>query len=150
MKHSLVVSLLLLSLLLSQAQGIRLDKWFKSVMHTGMIHEEENSLVKASNGVVGLVVLCKKGQCTGKNRKLASVTISATSTTIATTPKNSNNGDKKPEPVSKEKSGMQEKPTANPVPTYGRQEISHENYADLMNITEMDYSPARRKPPIHN
>lgn len=31
-----------------------------------------------------------------------------------------------------------------------KHEIVHENYPDLTDIAEMDYSPARRKPPIHN
>lgn len=31
-----------------------------------------------------------------------------------------------------------------------QQEVSHENYLDLVDIAGMDYSPAKKNPPIHN
>lgn len=34
--------------------------------------------------------------------------------------------------------------------TSEHRELHHEHYPDLVDIAEMDYSPARRKPPIHN
>lgn len=36
------------------------------------------------------------------------------------------------------------------VQTLTTSEHHHEQYPDLVDIAEMDYSPARRKPPIHN
>lgn len=29
-------------------------------------------------------------------------------------------------------------------------EIAHEHFPDIIDLAEMDYSPAKRKPPIHN
>ncbi|OMO88030.1 hypothetical protein CCACVL1_08584 [Corchorus capsularis] len=67
------------------------------------------------------------------------------------------NGENKANPAtsSKVKSGNQENgekqeklPVASPT-TSQHQEV-HDHYADIMDIAEMDYSPARRKPPIHN
>lgn len=31
-----------------------------------------------------------------------------------------------------------------------KEEAAQQQYPDLIDMTEMDYSPARRKPPIHN
>ena len=40
--------------------------------------------------------------------------------------------------------------TVNKSANYRHRELPHEQYLDLLDIAEMDYSPARRKPPIHN
>ncbi|KDP30190.1 hypothetical protein JCGZ_16972 [Jatropha curcas] len=108
------------------------------------IHEEKKStsLIERSNknGGFGDVILCKEGQCTGmSSRKLATVTTSTIFTTTTTT-KGSRSGNG-------EVGGEHEKFTINSSsPTSEQQKMTHEdNYVDIM-----DYSPAKRKPPIHN
>ncbi|KAL4571430.1 hypothetical protein LXL04_018189 [Taraxacum kok-saghyz] len=89
----------------------------------------------------------------GINRKLITKTISSTTTSTNTiTSKKHNNEDNKDDWKPKTKSSKEnlaislsskhlkyEKPEANPP-----------GYADIVDLTGMDYSPARRKPPIHN
>jgi len=38
----------------------------------------------------------------------------------------------------------------NTLSTSKHKDVPEEHYHDLVEITEMDYSPAKRKPPIHN
>lgn len=38
----------------------------------------------------------------------------------------------------------------NTLTTSKHRDLPQEQYPDLVEIAEMDYSPARRKPPIHN
>nr|KAJ0195342.1 hypothetical protein LSAT_V11C700361170 [Lactuca sativa] len=49
--------------------------------------------------------------------------------------------------------GKDEKFSTTSVPVsskHGKTEIVSEPYPDVVDITGMDYSPAKRKPPIHN
>ncbi|XVE63613.1 hypothetical protein DITRI_Ditri07aG0033600 [Diplodiscus trichospermus] len=146
------VFLLVLFIFLSSAcvQGIRLEKSIKSAgrpkLHEGTLMETSN------NGDMGdQVILCKEGHCTGKGRKL----FTASTPTSTTTSKSEENGENKANPTPKVKSGNQEngeKQEKFPVdsPTTSEHQEVQEQYADIMDIAEMDYSPARRKPPIHN
>ncbi|XP_037495188.1 uncharacterized protein LOC105641227 [Jatropha curcas] len=133
------------------------------------IHEEKKStsLIERSNknGGFGDVILCKEGQCTGmSSRKLATVTTSTIFTTTTTTKKEEMDGNKADSnnhlPIPRvqeipkgsrsgngEVGGEHEKFTINSSsPTSEQQKMTHEdNYVDIM-----DYSPAKRKPPIHN
>ncbi|GMY35730.1 hypothetical protein FCV25MIE_30972 [Fagus crenata] len=150
MRPYLAVSLLLLSLLLSEVQGIRLDKTFMSVGQQ-KVHEEGSALTKNTESVHQEVILCKDGKCSGKNRKLITTTISTTSTTS----KNEKNEGNKDDPTkSKGKSGNGELGEEESFKVKGRptSEISHdqEHFPDIIDLAEMDYSPAKRKPPIHN
>ncbi|KAK4604597.1 hypothetical protein RGQ29_012890 [Quercus rubra] len=159
MRPYLAVSLLLLSLLLSVVQGIRLDKSFMSSV--GQHKEEKSALTKIHDSAVQEVILCKDGHCTGKNRKLiTTTTISTTSTTTSTTTttsKNEKNGENKADTNSKGKSGSGELGEKENSMVKGRptSEVSqshdhHEQFPDIIDLAEMDYSPAKRKPPIHN
>ncbi|KAI4344221.1 hypothetical protein L6164_011472 [Bauhinia variegata] len=141
MRLSLVVSLLLLSLLLSKAQGIRWEKGSVAVGQQKQ-HEEENTLLKTSNGGVEDATPCKIGECTGrtKNRKLVTTSISATHTIS----KNVKNEGNEAHPL------LDENITVNTLATSEHRELTHEHYPDLVDIAEMDYSAAKRKPPIHN
>ena len=65
------------------------------------------------------------------------------------------NGENKANPTFKVKSGNEEnggKQEKFPVgsPTTSEHQEVHDQYADIMDIAEMDYSPAKRKTPIHN
>ncbi|XP_059635231.1 uncharacterized protein LOC132277389 [Cornus florida] len=128
MRPSLLVSLLLLSILFYEAQGIRLKKEFAS-MELHKVHE--GSVIKTSNGGVGEVILCKDGQCSGNSRKLMTKTTSSTTTTS----KNDKNGGNK----QLSSSSVSE-----------HREATSEPYPDSLDIAGMDYALARRKPPIHN
>uniref|UniRef100_A0A5B7ARH7 Uncharacterized protein n=1 Tax=Davidia involucrata TaxID=16924 RepID=A0A5B7ARH7_DAVIN len=131
MKSSLLASLLLLSILISEAQGIRLKKGFVSA-EQHKIHE--GTLIKTNNGGVGEVILCKEGHCSGNSRKLMTKTTSSTSTTS----KNDKNG------------GEEENFSVSSSPVPKHREAAPERYPDILDIAGMDYSPARKKPPIHN
>ncbi|KAJ9141067.1 hypothetical protein P3X46_031647 [Hevea brasiliensis] len=152
MRPALIVSLLLLSFLLHDAQGIRLEKEFMQVGHQ-KIHEDKSSLIKRSNGAFGEVILCKEGHCTGMNRKLTTVTTSTPSPATSTSKNEENVEENKANPMTskgrssnEEVGGEQEKFTINSSPASEHQEVNHDDhYVDIM-----DYSPAKRKPPIHN
>ncbi|KAL5100837.1 hypothetical protein RYX36_005164 [Vicia faba] len=126
MKLSFLVSLLLLFLFLTKAQGIRLDKGSLAARQNK--YDEERNLLKRnnSNDTDEETVLCKDEHCTGKikNRKLFTSSASALDANSKT------KGKVKEFKVDKQ-----------------QEEDVHE---DLMDITDMDYSPARRKTPIHN
>ncbi|WCJ29924.1 hypothetical protein M5689_011522 [Euphorbia peplus] len=129
------LSFLLLSFFFYNARAIRLEQGF--MQHGDQSIQEENSrLIKQSNGVIGEVIVCKEGNCKGINRKLTTV-ISSTSTISTTSSKNEENGGNK----SKANGGGHEKKL-----TINSSE--HQKVTDDVDI--MDYSPAKRKPPIHN
>ncbi|XP_011020257.1 PREDICTED: uncharacterized protein LOC105122695 isoform X2 [Populus euphratica] len=156
MRPSLVVSLLLLSFLLQQAQGIRLEKGFKQV-GAQKVQAERSPLKELSNdgGVLGEAILCKEGQCTGMNRKLIAVTTTTSSSATITISKNEKNGENKADPISKGRStngeivGENEKLSVNSSPN-SEHRVTKDHHEEITYLTEMDYSPARRKPPIHN
>ncbi|KAJ6741893.1 hypothetical protein OIU85_016022 [Salix viminalis] len=156
MRPSLVVSLLVLSFLLQQAQGIRLEKGFKQVGADQKVQAEEITPLKEKSNdgrVLGEAVLCKEGHCTGMNRKLIAVTTSTSSSPTITTSKNEKNGENKADPISKGRStivGEHEKLPVNSSPKSEHQVLTKDHDEETMDLTEMDYSPARRKPPIHN
>ncbi|KAG4991030.1 hypothetical protein AAZX31_09G088000 [Glycine max] len=72
--YSLVISLLLLSLFLTKAQGIRLEKGsFAAQQHKQHDQEESNLLKKTNNGANKEAIVCKDEQyCTGTLKKRAS------------------------------------------------------------------------------
>ncbi|KAK8581671.1 hypothetical protein V6N13_144681 [Hibiscus sabdariffa] len=142
---SLALTSLVLFVFLSSVQGIRLEKSFKSAWHP-QLHEE--ALMKNSNRVLGDVIFCE-GHCTGNSRKLLTATTTPASSTSS---KSEDSGDNKANTTSKVKLGNQdngEKQEEVPVGSPTTSEV-HDQYADIMEIAEMDYSPAKRKPPIHN
>ncbi|KAL4335239.1 hypothetical protein GQ457_07G041310 [Hibiscus cannabinus] len=144
---SLAVSFMVLFIFLSSVQGIRLEKSFKSSWHPEL-HEEV--FMKNSNGVMGEVVFCKEGHCTGNSRKLLTATTATPAS--STSSKSEDSGENKANTSSKVKIGNQEnggKQEKVPVGSPTTSEV-HDQYADIMEIAEMDYSPAKRKPPIHN
>ncbi|GMI92831.1 hypothetical protein HRI_002952400 [Hibiscus trionum] len=140
---SLTVSFVVVFIFLSGVQGIRLEKSFKT-WHP-KLHEE--AFMKNTNGVVGDVIFCKEGHCTENSRKLLTATPA-----YSTSSKSEDSGDNKANTTSKVKLGSQENGGNQekvPVGSPTTSEV-HDQYADIMEIAEMDYSPAKRKPPIHN
>ncbi|XP_020225664.1 uncharacterized protein LOC109807534 [Cajanus cajan] len=142
MKPSFVVSLLILSLLLAKSQGIRLGKVSLEVQQQKQ-HEGESTLLERSNNEAEETVPCKGNECTGKikNRKLVTTSISAT------LPLSKN---VKKEEFKGEPSVNRNARNVNTLSTSKHKDVPEEHYHDLVEITEMDYSPAKRKPPIHN
>ncbi|KAE8682740.1 Detected protein of unknown function [Hibiscus syriacus] len=139
----LAVSSLVLLVVFSSVEGIRSEKSFKPSWHS-KLHEE--ALMKNSNGVLGDVIFCK-GHCTGDSRKLITATPAS-----STSSKSEDSGDDKASTTSKVElvnRGNGEQQEKFPVGSPTTSEI-HDQYADIMEIAEMDYSQARRKPPIHN
>ncbi|XP_040995789.1 uncharacterized protein LOC121241983 [Juglans microcarpa x Juglans regia] len=116
--------------------------------------------MKKTNGGAGeqVMILCKDGHCSsGKNRKL----ITTTTSTITTTSKNEKSGQdyyyNKADPMPKGQSGSGEhgeKQTfmvsGKPTSDEHRESTALEHFPDNTDIVDMDYSPAKRKPPIHN
>ncbi|XP_011017929.1 PREDICTED: uncharacterized protein LOC105121108 [Populus euphratica] len=156
MRPSLVVFLLLLSFLLQEAQGIRLHKGFMQV-RAQKVQEDKSSLKERSASgdvLVGEAILCKEEHCTGMGRKLIAVTISTSSTTI-TASKNEKNEGNKAGSISKGRSskgeimGEREKLLVNSWRNSDHK-VNEDHYEEIMDLTQMDYSPAGRKSPIHN
>ncbi|CAL5374283.1 hypothetical protein CsSME_00007890 [Camellia sinensis var. sinensis] len=146
MRPSLLVSLLLFSILISDVQAIRLNKGFLPVGHD-QIHVG-----------VEVAIHCKDENCSGNIRKLVSKANSnpTTTNTATTISKNDKNGGTKAGSISTGKlntNGLSEKEESFSVkssPVSEHREASPEHYPDILDIAGMDYSPAKRKPPIHN
>ncbi|GAB4828196.1 hypothetical protein Ancab_035113 [Ancistrocladus abbreviatus] len=134
-----IIFLLAFHPLLSGVQGIRTLK--SSTKHEII---QENAVAMTKNGGGEEVTPCGEGHCSsGKNRKL---TISITAFTTKTNSKNLDNG-------ANEDGHEQENVSVSSslAPDIGRKVMpSPEKYEDMMDMTEMDYSAAKRKPPIHN
>ncbi|KAL2587881.1 hypothetical protein AAZX31_13G149400 [Glycine max] len=156
MKPSFVVSLLLLSLLLAKTQGIRLGKVSSAVQQQKQ-HDGESTLLKRSSTDTEEASLCKDNACTGniKNRKLVNTPVS----TAQSLSKVGVRGKKKSnytiyyinvEESKVDPSVNGNTRNVNTLSTSKHKDVPEEHYHDLVEITEMDYSPAKRKPPIHN
>ncbi|XP_057507843.1 uncharacterized protein LOC130790819 [Actinidia eriantha] len=149
MRPSLLASFLILSIFIShEVQGVRLNKGFFSSIGHQKIHE--------------VAIQCKEWQCSGKNRKLISKVTSTipppttTTTTTTTISKNEKNGGAQvrstPEGKlnTEQKSGKEESFTVSSPPVSEHWEAANGRYPDILDIAGMDYTPATRKPPIHN
>ncbi|PSS08172.1 Auxin-induced protein like [Actinidia chinensis var. chinensis] len=143
MRPSLLVSFLFLSIFISEVQGIRLKKGFFANIGYHKIHEE--------------AIQCKEGQCSGNNiRKLVEKATSTIPTTTTIISKNEKNGGPKvwsnPEGKlnTKRQSGKEESLTVSSPPVSEHREAINQRYPDILDLAGMDYTPARRKPPIHN
>ncbi|XP_009338406.1 uncharacterized protein LOC103930757 [Pyrus x bretschneideri] len=156
---SLAVSLLLLllCLLLSQAQGIRLEKGFSSVRQQNKnIQEEENASMKRSNiAAAGLAGEPSNIASSGRTRKLISVTSPSSATTTSKNDKKGrkNRADSEPKGENVNSHGGEDGNGKAKSPFVSKQQeaaAAHQHYPDLADMTEMDYSPAKKKPPIHN
>ncbi|KAF8400574.1 hypothetical protein HHK36_013873 [Tetracentron sinense] len=158
MRPGLIVSLLLLLLLIGEAQGIRMEQGFISTghqkIHVGIeFHQEESSLIKASGAGFGEVVLCRDGKCSGRSRKLMTETLSSSTTTTSKSVKSrgtQTDSTSKHQSSNQGLEGNEENFSVKSSPVSEHREVAPERYSDIIDITAMDYSPAKRKPPIHN
>ncbi|XP_059286150.1 uncharacterized protein LOC132039668 [Lycium ferocissimum] len=145
MKQVLLLLLLLLSTLVHEAQARDIPML------------KENALKERSDdGGSGEVSICKDGHCSssssGRNRKLMTKTTSTTSPITTTSTKNIKNEGNKAHHDNTILKGQSscENFSVNSSPETGHQKTSSEHYPDVLDLAGMDYSPAKRKPPIHN
>nr|GMC65127.1 Auxin-induced protein like [Ipomoea batatas]GME20954.1 Auxin-induced protein like [Ipomoea batatas] len=146
MRPVLFISLLLLSTLLYEAQGRHLRRG--GDLPARNHRTNENGSIRSGEKKIDA---CKDGQCSssssasaGKNRKLIAKTTSSTYSTTTTSKKLKNEGTKA-NPIPKK-----ENFSVNSSPETGHRETSNEHYPNVFDLAGMDYSPARRKAPIHN
>ncbi|XP_073106879.1 uncharacterized protein [Elaeis guineensis] len=136
-----VVSLLLLLLLATTTQGIRLDEETLAAFHNN-IHEKASSMGGVSK-VAGVAPCGINGHCSGRSRKLMNKNMA--------TVKNERSEE------SVFDAAQSHHPSKEVIDSSG--EDLHveppfskhpQTYPDTLDIAGMDYSPAKRKPPIHN
>ncbi|KAL0286151.1 UNVERIFIED_CONTAM: hypothetical protein Sangu_2747300 [Sesamum angustifolium] len=96
--------------------------------------------------------LCKGKHCSGRIRKLIMASISTTPTTAKNDKNNNNKTHTKIEDSSPiEKIAKKDKNLSiNLSAVTEQRQPDPETYPDTLDIAGMDYSQARRKPPIHN
>ncbi|KAL3535947.1 hypothetical protein ACH5RR_004408 [Cinchona calisaya] len=129
-----------------QAQSTRLMKGSSLSGTQYKFQEEKSDLSKSNrgNGEANNPSLESHGSESGSNRKLMTNT-SSTSTTA--TSENGKNGHQENNNLG----GKEENFSVNSSPlTQHQPETTFDHYPDILDIAGMDYSPARRKPPIHN
>ncbi|WVZ21387.1 hypothetical protein V8G54_008709 [Vigna mungo] len=147
MKPSFVIFLLLFSLFLIQARGIRLEKR-SFADHQHKQHDEESNLLKGINSAAKKdATLCEDEQyCAGKRkcRKLVTSSISANQD-ISKNVKNEGNETEAPE--NDNSRNYKVKWEGKEIFVNKQEEISD---MKLVDIVGMDYSPAKKNPPIHN
>nr|XP_043628420.1 uncharacterized protein LOC122599883 [Erigeron canadensis] len=144
MKDSLIFSLLLLSIFFYEAQGIRLKELSTSASYNQESITKSSWESKDDGSAVTSVV------SSGRNRKLMTKTISSSPTTI--NEKNDQKANKSFAHEALTKEGIISPTTLVPKNSkHEKIEVSSELSPDAINdIAGMDYSPAKRKPPIHN
>ncbi|XP_051212866.1 uncharacterized protein [Lolium perenne] len=153
-----LASLLLLQLLATTAHGIRLDR---------QLHESVSKKEPAGRGSKDGQPLdamdhstsrpcASDGNCSGKGKKpVAPHAAPAAAQHQVQTPRRRNNGDE-PEATTASHAGRKEEAAAaqtwssRALPRQPPQQEQRGTYPDVLDIAEMDYSPATRKPPIHN
>ncbi|XP_027333628.1 uncharacterized protein LOC113848353 isoform X2 [Abrus precatorius] len=117
--------------------------------------DEGNTLLKRSNTDAEEVVLCSKDeQCIGKikNRKLVTTSVSTTQSMSKNVKSEEHKGHPLVNGNTRNVNANEEvkEVKVNTLTISKHKDVPQEHYADLVDIAEMDYSPARRKPPIHN
>ncbi|XP_023734386.1 uncharacterized protein LOC111882265 [Lactuca sativa] len=143
MKPSFMFNLFLLSIILYQAQGIR----FKTSLISSSNHQE--LITKTTLSIEDDESARASNLSPGIDRKLMAKILSSDR-------HSTNSKNYKPQSDLKfthRRLGKDEKFSTTSVPVsskHGKTEIVSEPYPDVVDITGMDYSPAKRKPPIHN
>ncbi|KAA0050046.1 uncharacterized protein E6C27_scaffold675G00250 [Cucumis melo var. makuwa] len=140
--------LLLFFFLSNQAQGIRLGNgiMIKLVGQPAKTLEEE--VVEGFRKTT----ICENGHCnSGNNRKLMTVTTPPIPS--SPTPSTRNNEEENYKKGNPKSSNKEESSSVKKKDDLENSEAVSKNLEaalDLIDIAEMDYSPAKRKPPIHN
>ncbi|XP_029127073.1 uncharacterized protein LOC114915899 [Cajanus cajan] len=149
MRPSFVISLLLLSLFLINGEGIRLEKGpFVDQQHKK--HDQENNLLKRINSANNQPIVCEDEKyCTGKI-KIRKLVTSSTSTTHHISKNVKNGGNEAQGPEIGNSRNCKVNGEEKEILVNKQQEVSHEHYPDHVNIVDMDYSPPKKNPPVHN
>ncbi|KAK8465919.1 hypothetical protein PHAVU_009G210216 [Phaseolus vulgaris] len=150
MKPSFVIYLLLLFLFLTDARGIRLEKGsFAAQQHKQ--HDQESNLLRRINSAAKKeAALCEDEQyCAGKI-KFRKLGTSSTSSIRDISKNVKNEGNEAQGPEIDNTINYKGNWEGKEIFVNKQQEVSHENYLDLVDIAGMDYSPAKKNPPIHN
>ncbi|KAL2482754.1 uncharacterized protein Fot_44198 [Forsythia ovata] len=139
--------------MLHEAQGIRLTRESVSTRHHHNIPETASN--RRNNGDVEEVFHCKIRHCSGRNRELMIKTSTHISSTDTMFKNDMNEGNKdhrksKGKSRSEKISGTEENLSTNSSAITEKQQPVPESYPDILDIAGMDYSQAKRKPPIHN
>ncbi|KAJ0984801.1 hypothetical protein J5N97_003157 [Dioscorea zingiberensis] len=136
----LIISFLSLVLLINIAQGIRLEDHSLKAFYK---KTNENRPVRGETK--DGVILCGDDDeelCSGKSRKL-------TQTEIKTQKKDATSSSDYSAVSPAEKADREEFHVETP-PMGEDEHLPTKTYPDVLDIAGMDYSPAKRKPPIHN
>ncbi|KAI3714921.1 hypothetical protein L6452_21883 [Arctium lappa] len=149
--YQMFTVLVLSSLLTYKAQGIRLGKVTLSPRN----HEDiiKISLVKGINQADQSLAKTTTEISSGTNRKLMTKITSSKTTTTITEKIDGNKHDPEPEVQSTHGLvGKQETSSFNSLENskHWKTEVSTEQYPDDIDIAGMDYTPARKKSPVHN
>ncbi|XP_055824509.1 uncharacterized protein LOC129893041 isoform X2 [Solanum dulcamara] len=139
-----LLSLLLLSTLVHEAQARNIPMLKENVLKE-----------RSDDGYSGEVnKLCKDDHCSssGRNRKLMTKTTSTSSPIITTTSTKNikNEGNKAHDTTILKGQSRSETFSVNSSPETGHRKTSSDHHPDVLDLAGMDYSPAKRKPPIHN
>ncbi|CAI9754718.1 unnamed protein product [Fraxinus pennsylvanica] len=139
----------LLILMLHEAQGLRLTRESVSARHHHDIPESVPE--RRNNGGVQEDFHCKIRHCSGRNGKLITKTVTHISSGDTMSKNDKTEGNKDHTKSRSEKISVTEEnlPT-NSSSVTEKQQPAPEPYPDVLDIAGMDYSQARRKPPIHN
>ncbi|XP_027905353.1 uncharacterized protein LOC114164789 [Vigna unguiculata] len=147
MKPSFVIYLLLLSLFLIQARGIRLEKG--SQQHKQ--HDEENNLLKRIDSAAKKeATLCEDEQYSAGKRKCRKLVTSSISTNQDISKNVKNEGNETEAPETYKSRNYKVNWEGKEIFVNKQEEVSDEKYMELVEIAGMDYSPAKKNPPIHN
>lgn len=142
MKQVILLSLWLLSTLVHEVQARNIPML------------KENALKERSDDGGGeLNIICKDDHCSssGRNRKLMTKTTSTSTITTTTSKKNiKNEGNKVHDTTILKGQSSTENFPVNSSPETGHRKTSSDQHPDVLDLAGMDYSPAKRKPPIHN
>ncbi|KAG8367507.1 hypothetical protein BUALT_Bualt16G0079100 [Buddleja alternifolia] len=152
MRSWMLISLLLLSILVHEAQGIRIRKGSLPERQNNK-HQEIHQGERNNDSVEEAIIVCKGKKCSGRVRKLIMSLISTTSTIAKNDHKNDENKShpKLEGSSTNEKLGRKEENlSVNSSSITEQGQPKPETYPDILDIAGMDYSQARRKPPIHN
>uniref|UniRef100_A0A1D1YNQ0 Peptidase B n=1 Tax=Anthurium amnicola TaxID=1678845 RepID=A0A1D1YNQ0_9ARAE len=143
MRLAISVAFLLLLLLFTTVQGIRL-KGEPLGAFQGKLQEEKSSAPTVGESPVAGTHLCSEGgRCSGRSRKL--ITEATPGHKSSTRSEGMGyKGSQRLHPM-EEVAGFHASPTASE-----HRQSAPETYHDIIDISGMDYSPASKKPPIHN
>ncbi|MQL99577.1 hypothetical protein Taro_032296 [Colocasia esculenta] len=137
-----VASLLLLLLLAATAQGIRLEEESSGAFQKKLQEKNRNIVGGPERGTP----LCSQdGQCSDLRSRKFLTEAKAEPKSTTSEGVEASESSQKLRTEKQEAAGAPSKPAVSEHKKTGK-----ETYPDLMDIAGMDYSPAVRKPPIHN